>query len=278
VRGDADRLLSIARALLPERPIVDPELVTGQFHDVVLVPGRAAVRVARHADCYERLARTTALLHRLCELDLPFVVPAPLSDVVEVDGRAAVATSWVPGAPSPRGVGDPRELREALDVLAETPVEALRPLLAEPHAYAGGARWFELMTEEAIPRLPASWQVEARRRVRAAHDLPDVPPSLVHGDLAGDNMRWDGDGRLVGILDWDLAAAWDPAVDAACLAWHGWDTVRAAVDATTYARARVWGATFGIEQIGAAIASGEPEEVIDGYVGSTVAWLERTST
>ena len=59
--------------------------------------------------------------------------------------------------------------------------------------------------------------------------------------------------RIVGVLDWDLAAAWDPAVDAACLAWCGWDTVRAAVDPAVYGRACTWWATFGIEQVGAAI-------------------------
>jgi aminoglycoside phosphotransferase (APT) family kinase protein len=133
------------------------------------------------------------------------------------------------------------------------------------------------MTEEVIPRLPDNWQPDAARRISAAQQLAPVPPSLVHGDLAGDNMRWDAHGRLAGVLDWDLASAWDPAVDAACLSWHGWDTVRNAVDEKTFARARVWAATFGIEQIGAAIVSGEPEHVIDDYIESTVGWLERTS-
>jgi aminoglycoside phosphotransferase (APT) family kinase protein len=76
-----------------------------------------------------------------------------------------------------------------------------------------------------------------------------VLPSLVHGDLGGANMRWSSDGRLVGVIDWDWASAWDPAVDAACLAWHGWAAVEAAVDPPIYHRARIWERTFGIEQI-----------------------------
>ena len=48
---------------------------------------------------------------------------------------------------------------------------------------------------------------------------------------------------------WDWASAWDPAVDAACLAWHGWPAVRAAVDPETYQRAQVWWPTFAIEHI-----------------------------
>lgn len=87
--------------------------------------------------------------------------------------------------------------------------------------------------------------------------MEDVPASLVHGDLAGENMHWSADDDLVGILDWDLAQAFDPAVDAACLAWHGSRTVRRAVDGDTYRRARVWARTFGIEQVSAVIANGE---------------------
>lgn len=88
-------------------------------------------------------------------------------------------------------------------------------------------------------------------------------------------MRWDKSGRLVGILDWDLASPWDPAVDAACLSWHGWDVVRAAVDEATLARARVWADTFGIEQIVAAMPDGQ--DAVAEAVDRAVAWLERTS-
>lgn len=151
-------------------------------------------------------------------------------------------------------------------------------LLAEHHAYAGGPDWYELMVEDVLPRLPHRWRPEAARRIGAAQQLPDVKPSLVHGDLAGDNMRWDVHGRLVDVVDWDLASAWDPAVDAACLSWHGWHTVQVAVSPETYRRARIWGATFGIEQVGAAVITGEPPHVIDRYVDAAVAWLDRTAT
>lgn len=53
--------------------------------------------------------------------------------------------------------------------------------------------------------------------------------------------------------------------------------VRRAVDAATYDRARTWAATFGIEQIAAAVLSGESDAAIDGYVDRAVAWLQRTS-
>jgi aminoglycoside phosphotransferase (APT) family kinase protein len=151
----------------------------------------------------------------------------------------------------------------------------LAGLLGVPHCYAGGDRWEELLRDQVIPRLPARWWTEAARRVDAALALPPVPASLVHGDLAGHNVHWSDDGRqCIGVLDWDLAQPYDPAVDVACLAWHGWDTVRAAVDADTYARARVWFRTFGLEQVSAALLLGDAPE---RYVDRAVAWLERTS-
>jgi len=36
-------------------------------------------------------------------------------------------------------------------------------------------------------------------------------PVVCHRDLHPDNLLVDGDGRLVAVLDWDMAEAWDPA-------------------------------------------------------------------
>jgi hypothetical protein len=184
-----------------------------------------------------------------------------------------VATSWVSGTAPPAGVGDPRQLRALLDALATVEVSTVSDVLGVPHSYAGGEAWTEMLFGEVIPRLPHPWRDEAKRRVWAVLDLPPVTPQLVHGDLAGDNLRY-ADGVLVGVLDWDLASAWDPAVDAACLAWHGWQNLRAAVDANTYARAVAWYGTFGIEQVAAAIIEGEPARVVDTYVSRAVKWLQ----
>ncbi|MEV4473077.1 phosphotransferase [Nonomuraea sp. NPDC049504] len=184
-----------------------------------------------------------------------------------------------PALPDPpsltKGSGDPAKLRHVLEALASVDVTRLADVLDEPHAYADRDRWAELLTEEVVPRLPARLRTEARRRVDAALGLDDVPPSLVHGDLAAGNMHWSAGGELIGVLDWDLAQPFDPAIDAACLAWHGWDTLRQAVDAATYRRARAWAATFGIEQVAAALAAGEPPDVIERYVESATQWLEK---
>lgn len=259
-------LLGIVAALLPHASLADARLKHGQFHDVVLLPGVAAVRIARREAAARDLPRRAALLTGLATLGLPFEIPRPLTDVATIAGRAAVAVSWLDGHPLPRGEGDPRRLATLLATLREVPLTAFDDLLGPPHAYAGGAAWHELLLTEAVPRLPARLREEALSRIAAAAGLAPVEPVLVHGDLAGENVHWAEDGSLVGVLDWDLAQPFDQAVDVACLAWHGWDTVRAAVDAETYARARAWQPVFPLEQIVAAVLNGEPPEILDRYV------------
>lgn len=272
------RLLDITTTLLGDDVVGNARLARGQFHDVVLIENVAAVRIARRPEAAAQLVRRTAVVTALSGLGLPFAVPAALTDVTAIDGSLAVATAWIPGAAQPKGVGDPRRLAALLEALRGVPLARLAPLLDEPHAYAGRGGWFELMHTDVIPRLDASLRDEARRRVETAADLPDVEPSLVHADLGGHNLHWSQDGMLLGVLDWDLAQAFDPAIDAACLAWHGWDNVRDAVDAETYQRARTWYLTFGIEQVGAAISNGEPDDVVARYVESANRWVRRTST
>lgn len=270
-------LLEVARRVLPGAELDQARLSAGQFHDVVLLPGAAAIRVARRPAAAAELPRRMELLRRLAHVGLPFRVPEPLGEVVVVDGVAAVAVSWIEGVPAAKGAGDPAQLRLLLDAVAAVDLTALADVLGPPHTYCGGERWAEVIATEVVPRLPVHWRVEVQHRTEAALALPPVPPSLVHGDLAGDNIRHDERGAVVGVLDWDLAQPFDPAVDAACLSWYGWPTLRAAVDDETYRRARTWWRTFGYEQLGAAVLNGEPADVLDGYVARTVAWLEHTS-
>jgi len=272
-RLDDDDLGEVIVELLPGTDPARAVVRSGQFHDVALFPGQGAVRIARHADRQDELRRVAELCRRLDRCGLPFHVPVPLSPVIEHDSVAALAVSWVGGEPAPKGSHRPTQLAATLEALARVDLSALSDVLAPPHVYAGGTQWYALMVDEVVPRLPPRLRDEARRRIDAAAGLKTPPPGLVHGDFAGDNMRWEGE-VLVGVLDWDLASAWDPAVDAACLAWHGWDTVRAAVDAATYQRACTWWATFGIEQVAAAIVAGEPPDVVDRYVAGATRWLD----
>lgn len=83
----------------------------------------------------------------------------------------------------------------------ERPVD---DLLAPARSFAGGDRWHSVMTEQAIPLLPAEVRDRAARAADNLAALPRVDPVLNRGDLAGDNILWDS-GRVTGVLDWDLA-------------------------------------------------------------------------
>jgi hypothetical protein len=104
-------LVETADALLPGAVWERARLGRGGSHDVVLLSGMAAVRIATHPIAAAELPRRVALLHRLAKAGLPFAVPEPLSEVISVGGRAAVALSWVDGAPIPRGEGDAAGIR-----------------------------------------------------------------------------------------------------------------------------------------------------------------------
>jgi len=59
-------------------------------------------------------------------------------------------------------------------------------------------------------------QVDARWRFPGA---PGPGATIVHGDWAPYNVVWH-EGRIVGVIDWDLARPGDPREDLAFAAWH----------------------------------------------------------
>lgn len=273
VPGD---LLEIADALLPGVPLDRARLGDGGMHDVVLIPDVAAVRVSRRPLGAAAMPRRIEVLRAIGAAGLPFAVPEPLTPVTMFGERAAVAVSWIGGAGLPEGEGDPVLIGDLLRTLRELPVTPeLRALLPAPRTYEGRENWATILADDVIPRFPRAWQDEGRRRLEAALALEPVPDALVHGDLVGGNVHWDEDGKLIGVLDWDRAHLFDPAIDAAFMGWHGWDTVRQAVDADTYRRARVWERTFGVNQLVALLElDGRPLSLADSFAEHVVAWLE----
>jgi hypothetical protein len=134
-----EELLAVTAAVLPGRDLRGAAWVSGGSHHVVLLPGVAAVRVARNAAAAVALPRRVELLRRLAGAGLPFAVPVPLSGVVRAEGHTAVALSWLRGRPAPRGEGrKPEELARLLDALRRVDCRDLHGLLGEPHEYAGG--------------------------------------------------------------------------------------------------------------------------------------------
>ncbi|GAA3693547.1 hypothetical protein GCM10023081_33620 [Arthrobacter ginkgonis] len=242
----------------------------GQSHLVLVARGEAVLRMARTPEAAADLGRRSALVDELAP-QLPYRLPRTLAPPWRAGGRAAVVQEYVPGAAhpphglahcDPAHCGDARVLAALVRDLASVDVGPLRPLLAEPFAFRGA--WTAEKTAAVLAALPAGLAADAAtvvEAVRAFADAadgwgPDAPPGtaglvgLVHGDLAGCNMHW-AEGRVVGILDWDLAAAWDPALNAAYLGlWHGRDVLPAiARDAGEAARAEVWIGAMGLDAL-----------------------------
>ncbi|HEX4815084.1 MAG TPA: phosphotransferase [Nonomuraea sp.] len=263
-------MLEIADALLPGHSVDDARITAGNLHHVVLLPGRAAVRVSKRPSSAQEMPRRMEVLREISRAGLPFEVPEPLTPVTWFGERTAVAVSWVEGEEQPEGQGDPNQIRELLRAVREV---AITPRLRELLYVPGDNGWAEILAEHVVPRLPDRWRDQCRRHLEVARDLERVPNALVHGDLCGSNVHWSRDGQLVGVLDWDQAHLFDPAVDAALMAWHGWDNVRKAVDPDTYRRARLYDAPFGVGHL-VGVLDGRPLTNVEGYARSIVAWLE----
>jgi hypothetical protein len=229
--------------LLPGPDWTHGHVEEGGDDHLVLIPGdpnpAVVIRFARRPEVGAELPRRMRLLTSLAP-HLPYALPEPLTEVVtgERTGAAAVGQTYLPGAPHPPHEGDPEKLRPLLEHLASVPDYAWMPHL-EP-AYTVQPRWDPARRRATLEVLPAEHRSKAEAVWVALDAIDGEENALVHGDLAGDNMRWQ-DGNLTGLLDWDHAARWDPAINLAHLTlWHGPDVMSAAPDARFAARAGVW--------------------------------------
>jgi aminoglycoside phosphotransferase (APT) family kinase protein len=243
------------------------------MHHVVLFPGVAAVRISKRPSAAAELPRRVEILRAVAAAGLPFAVPEPLTAVTTFGERAAVAVSWIDGEWLPEGSGDPAAFGLLLAALREVEISPeLAAVLHTPLRYAAGLGWADILND-VVPRLPATWRAGVRQRLDTLLALEEVPAMLVHGDLGGSNVHFGEDGKLTGVLDWDMAILSDPAIDAALVAtWHGWDVLRAATDEETYRRARVWDGAVGVGHLHA-VFGGEPcRTSTDSSVPSSRGW------
>jgi aminoglycoside phosphotransferase (APT) family kinase protein len=249
------------------------EWVRAGSSSLVVLSGDVAVRVARDDGAAADLRRSRDLVAALPSL--PFAVARPIGEVAELDGVVAAAAARVPGTARPPGPADPAQLRALLDAIHGLDPHPLRAHLAPARAFFGGADWYAVLTEVAIPLLPVGVQDRARAAVDSLADLEHPEIAVNHGDLAGSNVHWEGE-RVVGVLDWDLAALDDPAEDvASLLGWHGWALGPQVADAATLARAEVFRAVSPLTVIGFAALRGRPEAEVDRLTARVAARLGR---
>lgn len=231
----------------------------GQFHRVLVASGEAVLRMSRTPEAALQLRRRVDLVAVLDPL-LSFQLPTALTEVWQQDGFAAVVQRFIPGAAHPPLTGDARRLRALVAELAQVDVQAVTDLLAPPFAYAGV--WSEERVRALLQLLPEVLVAQAKTVLERIASFESIAPSLVHGDLAGHNLHWQ-DSNLVGVLDWDLAAAWDPALNSAYLGlWHGEELIeQIAATPREARRAHIWLGAMGLESIYQAGSSGNRQDL-----------------
>lgn len=234
-------------------------------HTLVALTDDVAVRVTRQPHAADDLLRAQRLVDALPPL--PFAVPRSVGDAVEREGYLAVPVQRLPGTPEAPTRPDPAVLRDLLDAVHAVPLAPLTAHLAAPRAFCGGDAWQQVLHDRVVPLLPTDVRDEAARRVSALAALDAVEPVLNHGDLAGSNLHWQ-DGRVVGVLDWDLAAPDDPAEDVAALATSlaAWDVLVGVLDAGTLRRARVFARTFPLQVVGYGLLQRRPSAEVQRLV------------
>lgn len=261
----------------------DAKLLSGQFHDVVLLD-EVAYRFPRDEESRRLLPARIALLRVLRSCEMPVAIPGLLSDaaVGKPLGQCHAALQRVSGQPI-----EPDQFAEgSAQSGVITDLTVLFDRLLELGSNAD--------IQEAVPRAdPHSWQRFADEvsrvlfrlmspdgRVRAEAELNRVVAidptgdALVHGDLGGTNLLWTGSGselRLAAILDWDGAQIGSQADDLASIAaTFGWplaeqlDAKRHDGATPTLADAKAIAATFALQQALPAAISGDIPALDDG--------------
>jgi len=240
--------LSIARQLRPDLSWENAGVNEGgQFHKVVIANPHSVIRMARTEEATEQMPRSVQLLERL-DGQLDYQIPVATSQILQVDSLSSVAMSFIPGSAHEPHYGDPKILGKLVNDLAAISLEPINEYLAQPFAFRGP--WTQERQQQCFDALPDELRGAASSLWAQLDQLAQVPPSLVHGDLAGHNMHWDG-AELIGILDWDLAAAWDPALNTAYLSlWHGLEMVDMIAPTPDEAyRAKIWLGLMSLERL-----------------------------
>lgn len=242
------RAAMLSRRLLPSVPgqiaaqLADYDWRTAQVvergkdHTILIANDLAVARIPRQLD--PDLDRKMQLLN---DLDLPWLVPTPLSEV-----EHGVLQTYLPGTAHPHGSGEPHRLADIVSVFEAYDTADLG--LNVPFAQRGRITRQKLETLDAVIPDRMAWAIAEH-----VHGWTDdqVGSGLVHGDLAGHNMHWVDD-ELVGILDWDYAANWDTALNATYLSlWHG---VQPEEFSAVPNRARVWSGALGLYSLADALS------------------------
>ena len=254
-------------------------LVSGQFHDVVLV-GEVAYRFPRDVESRAKLPAAVALLAALGQAGLPVPVPLATSHLHSPLGQCHVPLTRLAGQPLGQISGRRAEqavvteLARLLDRLAglgsDQTIRTLVPRAGADHwaTFAGQVR------RVLYPLMSGPGRRRASAELAAVTAVTPAGGALVHHDLGGANLLWTtpaGTPTLAGVLDWDDSRIGDQASDLASIAvTTGWplaariDTHRRDATRPMLADAKIIAATFALQQALPAALNEDQASLDDG--------------
>jgi aminoglycoside 2''-phosphotransferase len=287
---DADVAAHLRALVEAARPGLIPahapvQLRRGQFNEVLIVADTFVFRFPRTAAAARTLRTEVELLGAL-QGRLSLAIPNP--EIVHA-GSGAPASEFagyrlLPGEPLSQDTVAGLSPHEVARIAAQIG-DFLRALHAIPATDLpalpiddGPSDWAKLL-EAFEAELFSFMRPDARREVAASFTAfidgagdAAFAPVLRHGDLGGDNIRYDAaTNRVTGIIDFGSAAIGDPAVDLAGLSWYGDIFVEALAerysafaDPALRSRSRFYRSTFALQQALWAIRAGDAAEFEDG--------------
>jgi aminoglycoside phosphotransferase (APT) family kinase protein len=256
----------------------EARLVSGQFHDVVLL-GEVAYRFPRDERSRRALPAAVALLTALSQTGLPVPVPLATEHVHDPLGQCRVSLTRLEGQPLGQVSGASAELAVVTDLAAlldklaglgsDPAIKGVAPEIPADYwtGFAGQVR------NVLYPLMSGQGRERAEAELAAVAGLAPVGCALVHADLGGANLLWTttaGLPRLAGVLDWDGCGLGDQASDLASIAvtvgWPLAERIDSRLGGTRpmLADAKVIAATFALQQALPAALSGDQASLDDG--------------
>lgn len=172
---------------------------------VTTTRGRYVLTLFEHM-APQALAFYLALMSHLAGHGIP--CPQPLADAEgrrwrPLAGKPAALLSCLPG------VAEEHPITAHCRIVGETlaRLHLAGADLANPLPNPCGAAWRQSVGSALLPGLsPAEGELLADELAfQAAQDYSSLPRGVIHADLFRDNVLWDADGRLSGVLDFYFA-------------------------------------------------------------------------
>ncbi len=212
--GEVVRALGLdARRLEPTRPDDEDSVRNGNWHLWTADGEHHILRRYHLLRTEEDLTYETQVLDHLTARG--WCVPSRIAGPIQYDGRLWAVTRFVPGQPhqdetaaqqAERGEVLARLHADLSDLdLGSRPGFFQAADLDAMGEFQGWDRGVDLLREQRPDLADRAVQaMDGAKELVREYDLLGLPQTIVHGDFASWNLHFGDDGRLAGVIDFDL--------------------------------------------------------------------------